>query len=389
MDSFYQQNSELREGEALQVIDATGGPRYCLYRYEDVLAALKDSRFEAAPAPSSFLRILRWIGLGVLANTLESGILISLNPPDHTRMRNVIEPFFRGRAMAAWKPRVEANIEHLLDHISQSGQFDLVSDFAAPLPTRVIAEIFGFPEEDMALLQQCSDNIAPLLDSDLYRSALVRRLTAFLKFRRRVIQLVKERHCEPREDLLSTLAHAYLVTGELSKDEVVGMAVFVFTAGHETTKNLISSCVLILLKHPEILAQVRENPGLIDRVVEETLRLEGPVQRTARVLREEVELHGQRVPCGAKIRLMIGAANRDPRHFDNPDQFDIARSDKQHLGFGGGIHHCIGLRLGRLETSIAIGAIFQRFPGLKLVNEECRWGISTKLRGLSELIVQT
>jgi cytochrome P450 len=163
----------------------------------------------------------------------------------------------------------------------------------------------------------------------------------------------------------------------------------VFTAGHETTKNLISSCVLILLKHPEILAQVRENPGLIDRVVEETLRLEGPVQRTARVLREEMELHGQRVPCGAKIRLMIGAANRDPRHFDNPDQFDIARSDKQHLGFGGGIHHCIGLRLGRLETSIAIGAIFQRFPGLKLVNEECRWGISTKLRGLSELIVQT
>ncbi|PWE28107.1 hypothetical protein DDZ14_19150, partial [Maritimibacter sp. 55A14] len=354
MDTPRQEHSDLQESDPVYATEAPGGRRYCLYRYADVSAAFKDKRFGAAPAPPHLLRALRCVGLSALANAVESGFLVSLNPPDHTRLRKVIEPFFLVRAIPAWKPRVETIVEDLLAPMGKSQQFDFIADFAAPLPTRVIAEMFGFPEQDVAPLKRWSDEMAALVDSDLQRSAFPRRLAAFLKFRRRVLQLVKERSQHPRDDLLSALANAYLVRGELTKDEVVGTAVFVLTAGHATTTHLIGSCLLILLKNPGVAARLREDPDLIDRVVEETLRLESTIQRTGRVLLEDVEIHGLRLPKGTKIRLMIGDANRDPLRFEHPGQFDIARHDKRHLGFGSGIHQCIGLHLARLEARIAI-----------------------------------
>jgi cytochrome P450 family 107 subfamily K polypeptide 1 len=388
IDPLYREYSEHRERAAVHVVDAAGGPRYCLYRYGDVAAAFKDARFGAAPASLSLRRALRWTGLGSFADVIESGLLVAINPPGHTRLRKIIGPFFRDLENGNLKLRVEEIADRLLERLQKAGQFDLIADFAALLPTRIIAELIGFPQADMARLMQWTERLAPLVDSDLQRSALTRRVAAFLGFRRRVKELIKERWREPRKDLMSALAHAHYVTGELSQAEIVGTAILLLTAGHATTTHLIGTGILSLLNHPRELDRLQADPSLIDRATEEMLRFNSPILRTGRVLLEEIELHGQRIPRGAKVRLMIGAANRDPRRFENPDRFDVLRSRNQHLGFGAGIHQCIGLQLARIETKVAIGALVQRFPKLARVSEEIQWVKGTKFRGLAEFAVR-
>jgi pimeloyl-[acyl-carrier protein] synthase len=286
------------------------------------------------------------------------------------------------------KQRVEEIAEQLLEHVHKLGQFDLIADFAAPLPVRIITELIGFPQSDLGQLKQWTDDLAPLIDSDLQRSAFRRRITAFLRFRRRVQELIKERWCEPQRDLLSALARAHYGTGELSQAEIVGTAIFVLTAGHATTTHLIGTGIQSLLNHRRELNRLRTDPSLIGRAIEEMVRFNSPIQRTGRVLLEEIELHGQRIPRGSKVRLMVGVANRDPRRFKNPDQFDILRSRNTHVGFGGGIHQCIGLQLARIEASVAIGALVQRFPRLTRLNDEVQWVKGTKFRGLAKFAVK-
>ena len=385
---LYLQYREFREQAGIHVVAAPGGPRHCLSRYADVAAALKDARFGAAPASPVLLRALRGIGLGGLADVIASGMLVALNPPDHTRLRKVLDPFFHGKALERLKPRVEEIVEDLFHCVEKTGRFDLIADFAAPLPTYIIAELFGFSKEEAPRLKQWSHDLAPLIDSELQRSSLLRRITAFLAFRRRIKKVLEERWREPRDDLLSALAQAHHGTGELSQAEAVGTVIFVLIAGHATTTHLIGSSMQLLLDHPEELSRLRADPILIDRVLEEALRMESPIQRTGRVLLEEIELHGQRLPRGTKIRLMIGAANRDPRRFENPDQFDLSRPDNRHVGFGGGIHQCIGLHLARLEAKLALGTLVRRFPQLERVGEDLRWVPGTKFRGLAELAVR-
>jgi cytochrome P450 len=388
-DPLYREYSDHREREAIRVAaDAVGGPRYCLYRYADVAAAFRDARFGAATAPPNLLRALRWMGLGSLADVVESGLLIALDPPDHTRVRQVVESYFRSREMEWLKSRVEEIVEEICGRVQKSGHFDLIAEFAGPLPTRIIAELVGFPPEEQARLRQWADDLTPLMDSDLQRSALVRRVTAFQGFRRHVIELIEKRRHEPRGDLLSALARAHYATRELSQAEAVGAAIFVLTAGHATTTHLIGTAILSLLKHPGELDRLRADPRLIDGTMEEAFRFESPIQRTGRVLLEDIELYGRRIPQGSKMRLVIGAANRDPRRFENPDQFDIERSDNRHLGFGGGIHQCVGMHLARLEARIAIGTLVRRFPRLERASEELRWVRGTKFRGLAELVVK-
>jgi pimeloyl-[acyl-carrier protein] synthase len=380
---------EYRDPAGVSVVDAAGGRRYCLTRYDDVAAAFKDARFGAAPASPTYLRLLRWTGLGSVADACESGFLVAINPPDHKRLRKIIEPAFRAAAIDRLTLRAKDIVDQLLQPIQTAKRFDLIADFAAPLPTLVIAEMIGFPPADLAQLKQWSGDLAPLIDSDLQRSNLTRRLTAFLGLRRRIKDLVKQRLQQPREDLLTTLAQAQEVTRELSEAELVGVVIFVLTAGHATTTHLIGTGILSLLDHLQQSDCLRDEPGLIDKAIEEMLRFNSPIQRTGRVLLEPIELHGQRIPHKAKIRLMIGAANRDPRRFENPDQFDIFRSRNAHVGFGAGIHQCLGLQLARMEARIAIGSLVEKFPRLARVDAPTRWVQGTKFRGLTELAVTT
>jgi cytochrome P450 len=248
--------------------------------------------------------------------------------------------------------------------------------------------LIGFPESDVPQLKQWTNALAPLIDSDLQRAEFVQRLKAFSAFRRRVESLVKDRLRNPREDLLSKLAHAHYVTGELSQAEIVGTAMFVLSAGHATTTHLIGTGVLSLLEHPRELERLRDDMSLIDGAVEEMIRFNSPIQRTGRVLLEDIEIRGQRIPHRAKVRLLIGEANRDPRRFENPARFDILRPRNRHVGFGGGIHQCIGLHLARVETRMAIAALVQRFPALARAGDQTRWIQGTKFRGLAELALR-
>ena len=388
VDPYYREHSEYHERARVHVVNAAGGPRYCLSRYIDVANAFKDPRFGAAPAPLNLRRALRWIGLGSIADVVEFGIVVAVNPPDHTRLRKVMEPFFRGRERRL-KQRVDEITKQLLAPVQNQGGFDLIADFAAPLPIRIITELVGFPQSELSQLKQWSNDLAPLVDSDLQRSAFARGITAFLGFRRHVKELIRKRWREPRGDLLSALAHAHYVTGDLSQAEIVGTAAFVLIAGHATTTHLIGTGILSLLNFPQELNRLRSDPSLIGRAVEEMVRFNSPIQRTGRVLLEDIELHGQRIPRGSKVRLLIGAANRDPRRFENPEQFDILRARNNHVGFGGGIHQCIGLQLARIEAGIAISALVQRFPKLSRLTEEIRWVKGTKFRGLTEFVVKT
>lgn len=388
VDPLYREYSEFRERAGVHVVNAAGGPRYSLYRYEDVAAAFKDARFGAAQASPGLRRALRWTGFGSVADIIESGLLIALNPPDHTRLRKIIEPFFRGKNIDSLKLRVEEIVHQLFDRIESAGRFDLIADFAIPLPTRVIAELIGFPQADMTQLKQWTSDLAPLIDSDLQRTAFTRKIAAFLGFRRCVKELIKERWHEPRDDLLSALAHAHYATGELSQTEIIGTAIFLLSAGSATTTHLIGTGIMSLLKYQGELKRLRADPSLIYKAIEEMVRFNSPILRTGRVLLEGIELHGQLIPRGAKVRLMIGAANHDPRKFENPDQFYILRSPNRHVGFGAGIHQCIGLQLARVEASVAIGALMQRFPKLERVSKETRWVNGTKFRGLTEFVIK-
>ena len=387
VDPLYSEYSEFRERAGVHVINAAGGPRYSLYRYEDVASAFKDARFGAAQASPGLRRALRWTGFGSVADIIESGLLIALNPPDHTRLRKIIEPFFRGKNIDSLKLRVEEIVHELFDRIQNAGRFDLIADLAILLPTRVIAELIGFPQADMAQLKQWTSDLAPLIDSDLQRTAFTRKITAFLGFRRRINELIKERWHEPRDDLLSALARAHYATGELSQTEIIGTAIFLLSAGSATTTHLIGTGIMSLLNYPRELNRLRADPSLINKAIEEMVRFNSPILRTGRVLLEGIELHGQPIPRGAKVRLMIGAANRDSRKFENPDRFDILRSPNRHVGFGAGIHQCIGLQLARVEASIAIGALIQRFPKLERVSKETQWIKGTKFRGLAEFVL--
>lgn len=388
MKSLYDEYATLREQAPIHIVSAPGGTRYCIYRYEDVAAAFKDQRFVGGQTPPHVLRLLRWIGLSALANAAEHGFFLSLQPPDHTRIRKVMEPAFAPRSVKAMEGRIEHLVALLLDRLDGQDEFDFVADFAAPLPARVIAEVFGFPPAEMDAVRRWTDDLLPMVDAETRKNSLFRGLISFFKFRRRVLTLVAERMSNPNGDLLSALAEAHHGSGIITRDELVGSAALVLTAGHVTTRHLLTNCVRLLIQNPGVLEEARQNPDAFDTVVEEVIRFVSPVQISARVMADDVECAGHKIPSEAKIRLFIGAANHDPRRFENPDVFDTDRATERHLGFGGGVHFCLGIHLARLEVKIALKEVFRRFPNLTAVENGTDWGPSRKFLGVSRFRVR-
>ncbi|MDQ2091369.1 cytochrome P450 [Marimonas arenosa] len=389
MKALFDEYTKQREQAPIHIIDAPGGPRYCIYRYEDVAAAFKDQCFGGAQTPPHLLRLLRWIGLSALANAAEHGFFASLNAPDHTRIRKVMDPAFAPRAIKAREPLIEHIVGQFIDLLDGREEFDLVAEFAAPLPAWVIADVFGFPPAEMDSVRRWTDDLLPMVDPEVRKNTLLRSLMAFFKFRRRVLQLVAERNNDPKEDLLSALADAFHRSGTITRDEMVGSAALALTAGHVTTRHLLTNCVRLLLENPTALERAKQEPDTLETVIEETARLLSPLQTTGRVTTEDVELAGQKIPRGSKVRIFIGSANHDPRRFENPDEFDIDRAAARHMGFGGGIHYCIGIHLARVEVKIALRELFRRFPNLSPVEDGIHWGASRKFLGVSRFPVRT
>ena len=357
-------------------------------RYDDVVNAFKDARFRSAKMPPAILAALRRVGLGSLATIADTGVLVTLDPPEHTRLRRLVESYFRNREIRPLRERAEALANQLLDRLGDRREFDLVSDFAAVFPTMVITELMGFPAHDHLRLKRWSDDLAPMLDTDIQLLGVARAGRALVAFREYLKHIVEQRRRDPHDDLIGTLLRTESSADPLDDSELLGMCVFILGAGHVTNRNLIANAVLALIRHPQEMARLRAQPEFLESTVEEALRYDSPIQRSGRVLREPVQVGDVVIPAGAAVRLMIGSANHDPRRFDNPDAFNIGRSDNRHVGFGGGAHICLGLHLARLEGQVALDVLLRRYSRIELLDRRLRWLPGEKLRGLKSLRVR-
>jgi cytochrome P450 len=315
--------------------------------------------------------------------------LLFMDPPQHTRLRNLVARAFTPRRIEALRAATTAIAAELLDAMAtQSGPVDLVQAFAYPLPVRVICALLGVPPADEATFTGWSRGVARSVDPSILRSAEIE--TAIAQARQGLAAylagLLDERRRHPGDDLLSALAAVDADGERITTPEVVSLAQLLLVAGHETTVNLIGNGMLALLRAPDQLALLRRSPGLIGPAVDELLRYDGPVQITQRIALEDMEVVGCPVKAGDEIMLVLGAANRDPAAFNDPHRLDVTRDARRHVAFGGGIHHCLGAALARMEGQIALTALFERFPRIELAGTPTRRPTFT-LRGLETLPV--
>jgi cytochrome P450 len=359
---------------------------WVLTRYDDCVTALRDGRF----GREAFAQLLADVyGDGTGVGALPRSMLFR-DPPDHTRLRGLVSKAFTPRVIDQMREHIQELVDRLLDRVQPAGAMDVIADLAYPLPVTVICEMLGVPLSDHESIRGWSADIARSLDAiglpsdvEIVERGRVARRAIGDYFR----ALVPKRRADPRNDLLTGLIAAEEQGDKLSEGEVIAMCVLLFIAGHETTVNLIGNGLLALLRHPEQLARLQRDPALLTGAVEELLRYDSPVQRTARITMADVEMGGKSIAKGAMVVTALGAANRDPAQFADPDRLDITRKDVRHISFGYGIHFCLGAPLARLEGQIALGTLLKRAPRLALAEPSPEWRESSVLRGLKRLRV--
>jgi cytochrome P450 len=285
------------------------------------------------------------------------------------------------------RPRIQALVDGLLDKIQTGGKMDVIADFAYPLPTVVICEMLGVPVEDQEQFKVWTRDLARSLDPIITPEILEAANQATVSFYAYFRALIAKRRQNLQNDLLSGLIAAEEQGDRLNEEELVATAILLLGAGHETTMNLIGNGTLALLRHPEELARLKANPSLVPSAVEEFLRYDGSVQMTARTALTDVEIGGKVIRKGTQAIIMLGAANRDPEVFPEPDRLDITRKDNKHIVFSYGIHHCLGAPLARVETQVAFATLLRRMPNLWLASQELEWRDTVTLRGLKSLPV--
>jgi cytochrome P450 len=342
-----------------RVVTPFGIPAWLVTRYDDVRQVLSDSaRFSNARTDFLLAEQLQ-LSEDEIAQQ-RAGQLLALDPPAHTRLRRMLTPEFTVRRIRRLAPRIEAIVEsHLDDLVRQGPPADLVSDFALPIPSLVICELLGIPYSERAEFQrrtrQQIDLSVPLED----RMALARESRAFMR------EQVARAKAAPGDDMLGMLVREH--GDELSNDELVGIALLLLIAGHETTANMLGLGTLALLCHPDQLARVRDDQASVESAVEELLRWLSIVpQGILRITTTEVTVAGHTIPAGELVALSLVAANRDQALVEDPDRLDISRGALGHLAFGHGVHHCLGAPLARMEMTIAFPALLRRFPQLTL-----------------------
>jgi cytochrome P450 len=383
--------------EKTPVLRAQRGPfRFTLLtRHADVVAVLRDPRmsvdrpFQPRPPPDDGVDPAT---LHPLARALRalSRVMLFRDPPDHTRLRGLVNKAFTPRMVESLRPRIESLVDALLAPHAAAGGLDVVRDFAEPLPILVIAELLGLPGSDRADLKRWSDELAVMLDGSIAMQHIGRAVQSAVEVIDYLRVHLEAKRRRPQDDLISAMLAAQERDERLSDDEILGTALIVMAAGHETTTNLIGNGALALLRHPGERARLHAEPARIEGAVEEILRFDSPVQATSRLPLEGVEICGERFEKGVEVGLLLGAANRDPAVFDDPDRFDVARTDNRHVSFGYGVHFCLGAGLARLEGQLAIGALVARAPAFALAmpDSELAWRPGWLLRGLMSLPIR-
>jgi hypothetical protein len=362
---------------------------WVLTRHADVLAVLRDPRMSRDPRRSERVELLRASAEvdELLASEEAAPSMLFVDPPDHTRLRTLVNKAFTPAAVERLRPRVEAIVAGLLDRVAGAGAMDVVEDLAYPLPVTVICELFGVPTADRDQFRAWSRGLVHLLDPLVASDALERALQARLALRGYLRGLIAERRAHPAGDLLTALIAAEDQGHQLNEDELVSMCVLLLVAGHETTVNLIANGLLALLRNPGERARLQADAALAGSAVEELLRYDSPVQFTSRHALADLDIGGRRVGAGETVVAVLGAANRDPARFPDPDRLDLARAPNRHVAFGGGIHFCLGAPLARMEARVAIPAMLARLPGLELGRQPPVRRATVTLRGLASLPV--
>jgi cytochrome P450 len=347
-------------------------PRLSAKRAQQMLLPLPISR------QPEFKELARMFGLW----------MIFMDPPEHTRLRKLLNRGFSPSGIEGLRPQIGATVDRMLAPLKAGDELDLVRDFANGMPVRIISEMLGIPQELHDTFVNWSRAVAgfrgspgPTVEQARAAQDALTEMTDFFR------KTVAERRRNKGNDLISLLIDIEEEGEVLTEEELYAQCIALLFAGHETTRNLIGNGMYTLLRHPQEAAELRENPEMIRSAVEEILRYESPVQFTARVVKEDIEVCGQRIPKKWTILCMLGAANRDPKQFNEPNQLNLKRLKNEHLAFSAGPHFCIGSQLARLEGQVAIQKLLHRFPNMKLVGPRPEWASTFGLRGLKSLPV--
>ncbi|MEU3453494.1 cytochrome P450 [Micromonospora sp. NPDC006766] len=361
---------------------------YLITRFDDARAALTDPRLskDLYGPGQHYLRIFGPNSEGLNRNMLNS------DPPEHTRLRRIVSQAFAPRRIEALRPRVAQIVGDLLDKVVPQGRAELMRDFAIPLPMTVICELLGVPvadhEQVLGWTQVIRTSGSSRRSPQEERAAVQE---AQLRLHHYLADLVRAKRARPGDDMISALIDACDQDGALAEPELVTTTFLLLFAGHQTTADFIGNAVLALLTHPDQLELLRATPGLLPSAIEELLRFDGPLPvASPRIATDDVEYRGVRIPCGSVVGVVINSANHDPAHFADPDRLDIRRVRGPHLGFGHGVHYCLGVSLARMEAQLGIAALLRRLPGLRLavpLAEVRRLPAASPFRGLLELPV--
>lgn len=331
----------------------------------------------------------RQIAEGAAPRPFGSPGFLFLDPPDHTRLRKLVSKAFAPKVINALQPEITALVDGLLDGAAERGHFELIGELAHPLPVAVICRLLGVPLEDEPKFSRASALLAQSLDPFVTLtgeppSDFEERMQAGQWLREYVRGLVEQRRSRPGEDLMSRLIAVEESGDQLTEDEIVATCNLLLIAGHETTVNLIGNAVLLMLRHPGQWAALAADAGRAAAVIEETLRYDPPVQLVGRIAADDMAIEDTTVVKGDIMLLLLAAAHRDPAEFERPDEFDPDRGALRHLGFGHGVHYCLGAPLARLEAAVALSAVTARFPNARL-GDEPRYKPNVTLRGLATL----
>jgi cytochrome P450 len=320
-------------------------------------------------------------------NNMLSHWMLLRDPPDHTRLRGLVHKAFTPRMVAQLQGQIQTLANDLLDQVQDQGEMDLVADFAYPLPVAVICALLGVSPADYPYFHGWSDAIARSLDLTDSQEVYVNASLAAGELTNYLDQLLAERRRNPQPDLFSALVAVEEAGEKLNREELFATCALLLIAGHETTVNLISNGTLAMLQHRAQWELLTANSTVAESAVEELLRYDGPVQLTARLVKEEFTFRDATFQVGQQVAFLLGSANRDPAQFADPEKLDLKRSDNCHLAFGGGIHYCLGAPLARLEGGIAFATLARRFPNLALIDEPISYRDNFTLRGLEKLRV--
>jgi len=342
---------------------------WILTRYRDVEAALRDQRL-SSDRTALYINNLGSLDFNLIQNFLHltSKMMVGTDPPEHTRLRKLANPGFTTRAIESWRSIIENTTDRLLDQVQNHGGMDVVSDLSVPLPGFILPEIFGVPETDRANLLEWASDIGTFFGaaggSTIEMEELARKADkAAAQFCALIRQLVEQRRRQPGTDMISLLSVAYQEQG-FNLEEVPSLCIEILNAGLLTTTDLISNGVNALLCHPDQLQKLKKNPTLINSAVEEILRFDTSVPFFFRIAKQDLTIRGKDITAGSVIALGLAAANHDPEKFEEPEVFDITRTPNEHLGFGSGIHFCVGAVLARMELTICLTTLLRRLPNL-------------------------